>query len=127
MKLRKTTAGVMLLVTAIAANAAPVYLECDVENPGGADAASKVLHFKITLDETAKTAEFLHPVASGGKASSLQAQFMQTEVTFKYVFSGPLSWEYKIDRTTLAITEKQSTGTTRKGSCKIADPVERKF
>jgi hypothetical protein len=122
----KAVITVVFLCASFAANAAPVYLECNALNKH----TNKTAHYKITLDEDAQTAVFTDDDLTFGNSFTRPAQFTQTEVKFNWKVHG-LSFTiyYRIDRTNLEFSASFE-GVAEKtdyGICKIAEPVKRQF
>lgn len=115
-----------LLFTAMTAQAAPVYLQCDSFNAH----SNKTTHYTVTLDEATQTAVFSDDSLTSGKSYTVPAQFAQTDVKFNWTIPGlKLTMYYRIDRTTMEFSSNfmGNPQKTDVGMCKIAEPVKRQF
>lgn len=119
-------ASISLLTAASSAQAAQVYLECETLNKH----SNKTTHYKITLDEAAQSAVFTDDGLALNKTYTVPAQFTQTEVNFNWTLQGlGVTMYHKIDRINLQFSRNamRNPEKTDYGTCKVAEPVERKF
>lgn len=118
--------GLSIFAVISTANAAQVYLECVTLNKH----SGKTTQYKVTLDETAQSAVFSDDGLALNKTYTVPAQFTQTEVNFNWQMQGLGFMVYhKIDRTNLEFSRNfmRNPEKTDYGTCKISEPIERKF
>lgn len=121
--------GVAVFV-AVPAKASTVYLECQIASPNG----SSAVHVDVTLNEGAGTAGYTIR-ETGYSVQGIAAAFGPSRVAWQVNYDRnfpDLKDRYSVDRTTLEMVEEGTArgrpfALNRKGGCKFATAVPRKF
>lgn len=124
--MRAAALGLMMLFAfARPAFADPTYLERTLTLPP----AGPTVNVEVTLNEANASAAILLR-ATGWGAQNMRAIFTARDVVFTQESSGSVS-VFRIDRVSLAITERNSFGDTvifeRSGTCAVATVPQRAF
>lgn len=120
--------GVASVLLSVAASAAPVYLECELN-----EADNKTTHYRFTLNEEAQNAILTDDTLTSGRSYTVPAQFTADSVLFKWYPLGNISsyaLQFEVSRTTLELARvpNRPNVVVLKGPCKIAQPpADRKF
>lgn len=118
--------GTSLIAVTGAANAALIYLECTTFNKP----TNKTSNYSVTLDENNQVATFSQDTYFKGQTYRRPAAFTQTDVKYNWTMPGlGVTFYYRIDRTNMEFSQgfMGDEAKTDYGSCKISQPVDRKF